>query len=88
MAQQYQSQQTQLQQEERQLHQRQQEKARENKERGLMAVEDRLSRMAIVFEDMWRKAAQITNKPSRKVRNEEERQVKVPAKAIQYHNVD
>jgi hypothetical protein len=30
-----------------------------------MAVEDRLSRMATVFEEMWRKAAMIKQRPSK-----------------------
>jgi hypothetical protein len=88
MTQQYQSEHSHLQQEESQLQQRQQEKGRENRERGLMAVEDRLSRMAIVFEDMWRKAAQLTHKPPHRISNEEERHVKVPPKTINYHNAD
>lgn len=34
-----------------------------------MAVEDRLSRMAIIFEDMWKKAAQLKQKSPRKIKN-------------------
>lgn len=54
----------------------------------MMAVEDRLSRMAIVFEDMWRKAAQLNRKPPRRIQNDEENKEKIPPKTIDYHNAD